>query len=312
MANPKVHEVATAAGVDSRTALQVLAEMGETFKSPSSSIPPPVARRLNTEMERRGIRRPGYRRLPDEPGEEALRLIGQLPRRMPALAEILERTSVSTTSRPYGIPRGALLDRHFYFAQSVTSRSDLVSVAEKDVLSPQGMALVRVPNGLEVIAWTTPGDLVVFRAVLRRDRGAVLTEMERTVRPVEDGAFYINAGQGESVGVRRLAELVASVPTALTSSGSAAAGGRSPARTEEDDPEVRIVYLRRTYGEAAGDSRAAAERTSRWDVRGHWRNQWYPSISAHRRLWIAEHSAGPADGRKLTHDIVYVVRAPAA
>lgn len=31
----------------------------------------------------------------------------------------------------------------------------------------------------------------------------------------------------------------------------------------------------------------------RWMVRGHWRNQWYPSKSAHQLKWIHEHSAGP-------------------
>ena len=310
MANPRVHEVAAAAGINSKTALDVLGEMGERVKSASSSIPPPVARRLRGELERRGIMRPGYRRLPDQEGETALGLIGQLPRRMPLLAEILERTSLANSRRPSGIPRDALLDRRFYYSANVPVRADVVAVAEKDVLSPQGIAFVRAANGLEIIAWSAANELVAFRAVLRRDRGAVLTEMERAVHPVEDGVFYVNAGQGESLAVRRLAELVASVPTASRASESGAGRAGPQAPEDLEDADVRIVYLRRSSTGGVASDRAAAERTSRWDVRGHWRNHWYPSIGGHGRLWIAEHSAGPVDGRRLSHDIVYVVRAP--
>ena len=45
-AKPRVHEIASELGVDSKVALEKLKEMGEYVKGPSSSIEPPVARRL--------------------------------------------------------------------------------------------------------------------------------------------------------------------------------------------------------------------------------------------------------------------------
>ncbi|KQS22471.1 translation initiation factor IF-2 [Frigoribacterium sp. Leaf186] len=46
MAKPRVHEIASELGIDSKTALEKLKEMGEFVKGPSSSVEPPVARKL--------------------------------------------------------------------------------------------------------------------------------------------------------------------------------------------------------------------------------------------------------------------------
>jgi hypothetical protein len=35
--------------------------------------------------------------------------------------------------------------------------------------------------------------------------------------------------------------------------------------------------------------------THRWLVRGHHRAQWYPSLKAHKVVWIAPYIKGPAD-----------------
>jgi hypothetical protein len=47
---PRVHEVASELGVDSKVALKVLRELGEFVKSPSSTIEPPTARRLRAAL----------------------------------------------------------------------------------------------------------------------------------------------------------------------------------------------------------------------------------------------------------------------
>lgn len=51
MAKPRVHEIAAEIGVDSKTALAKLKELGEFVKSPSSTIEPPVARKLRAAFE---------------------------------------------------------------------------------------------------------------------------------------------------------------------------------------------------------------------------------------------------------------------
>ena len=54
-AKPRVHEVASELGVDSKVALAKLKEMGEFVKGPSSSVEPPVARRLRAALEADGL-----------------------------------------------------------------------------------------------------------------------------------------------------------------------------------------------------------------------------------------------------------------
>ncbi|PZF65222.1 translation initiation factor IF-2 [Curtobacterium sp. MCBD17_013] len=54
MAKPRVHEIASELGVDSKTALEKLKELGEFVKGPSSSIEPPVARKLRAALEASG------------------------------------------------------------------------------------------------------------------------------------------------------------------------------------------------------------------------------------------------------------------
>jgi translation initiation factor IF-2 len=53
-----VHEIAAELGIDSKRALEKLKEMGEFVKGPSSSIEPPVARRLRAALEADGIKAP--------------------------------------------------------------------------------------------------------------------------------------------------------------------------------------------------------------------------------------------------------------
>ncbi|WP_193726438.1 translation initiation factor IF-2 [Protaetiibacter intestinalis] len=55
MANPRVHEIANELGIDSKIALEKLKDMGEFVKSASSSIAPPVARRLKAALQADGV-----------------------------------------------------------------------------------------------------------------------------------------------------------------------------------------------------------------------------------------------------------------
>ncbi|WP_205796721.1 translation initiation factor IF-2 [Microbacterium enclense] len=54
MAKPRVHEIASELGVDSKVALAKLKELGEFVKSPSSTIEPPVARKLRAAFAAEG------------------------------------------------------------------------------------------------------------------------------------------------------------------------------------------------------------------------------------------------------------------
>ena len=58
MAKPRVHEIAAELGIETKKALAKLEEMGEYVKGPSSSVEPPVARRLKAALAAEGITAP--------------------------------------------------------------------------------------------------------------------------------------------------------------------------------------------------------------------------------------------------------------
>ncbi|MET4781866.1 translation initiation factor IF-2 [Glaciihabitans sp. UYNi722] len=71
MAKPRVHEIAAELGIDSKKALEKLKEMGEFVKGPSSSIEPPVARKLRAALEADGIKAPEKAAAPAAPPRPA-------------------------------------------------------------------------------------------------------------------------------------------------------------------------------------------------------------------------------------------------
>ncbi|MFD5089881.1 hypothetical protein ACFWMR_04730 [Amycolatopsis thailandensis] len=88
-------------------------------------------------------------------------------------------------------------------------------------------------------------------------------------------------------------------------------------RIERYDPAlgtaVRLVDLRRARttpaDRAKGDVGAGTrEYHHSWVVRGHWRNQYYPSRQDHRPVWIADHFAGPEDKPLIGGERVNVLR----
>lgn len=64
----------------------------------------------------------------------------------------------------------------------------------------------------------------------------------------------------------------------------------------EPNPVVRVIRLRRVH--TTPHEHHEPEDVAwacRWVVRGHWRQQWFPSVQQHRPLWIAPHVKGPED-----------------
>ena len=113
MAKPRVHEIAAELGIDSKKALEKLKEMGEFVKGPSSSIEPPVARKLRAAFEAEGIKAPEKSVAPaPPPASEAPAPAPSAP--APSAAPVVESPvppvpSVPSPSEPSsegtGIPR---------------------------------------------------------------------------------------------------------------------------------------------------------------------------------------------------------------
>lgn len=76
------------------------------------------------------------------------------------------------------------------------------------------------------------------------------------------------------------------------------AARREAQRLGYDFGAPRVIELRRPRGHEAdpeGERLRDVNWTHRWIVRGHWRQQWYPSIKGHRQKWIGAYEKGPED-----------------
>ncbi|WIE74326.1 translation initiation factor IF-2 [Curtobacterium sp. MCSS17_007] len=71
MAKPRVHEIASELGVDSKTAMEKLKELGEFVKGPSSSVEPPVARKLRAALQADGAATASKPATPSAPAKTA-------------------------------------------------------------------------------------------------------------------------------------------------------------------------------------------------------------------------------------------------
>lgn len=80
------------------------------------------------------------------------------------------------------------------------------------------------------------------------------------------------------------------------------------ARSYRPDALVRIIELRRRQAVESGPEDATREYYHQWIVRGHWRNQWYPSLNANRPVWIAPHIKGPEGAPLLGGEKIHALK----
>lgn len=78
------------------------------------------------------------------------------------------------------------------------------------------------------------------------------------------------------------------------------------------DPEslsrINVVDLRQVETHRNGDVNGGPIAWSRrWIVRGHWRDQWYPSVKGHRPKWVLPYIKGPEDKPLLQPERVFNV-----
>jgi hypothetical protein len=70
---------------------------------------------------------------------------------------------------------------------------------------------------------------------------------------------------------------------------------------------VRVVRIRDRADTPHREQHTERSYQVRWTVRGHWRNQWYPSRGEHRPVWINPHVKGPQDAPLRTGDTVHIL-----
>lgn len=80
------------------------------------------------------------------------------------------------------------------------------------------------------------------------------------------------------------------------------------ARQKRPPSDVRVVTLRRPAGESPEAKGGEGNYSHRWWVKGHWRQQWYPSQDRHAPRWIRGHVKGPEDKPFVAKETVHVLR----
>ena len=393
VAKPRVHEIASEVGVDVKTAMIALKSMGEYVKGPSSSLEPPVAKRLRAVLEGRESATTGKVRVSDlaaELGVDSRQILTAL-REMrqhwgqnessylsPYLVKRLRDSLPRTSRTPVGVPpdvinlagsresaavlarrlpqdlpalasllnehldRGSLAQRtlseaiesrNCFYAPSaaaavIESRAarDEALTAES-LLAQTGIAVIcgepadqYPPRWL--IAWrATASDVTVVQTQFRFYESASpqpVTLLGFEPLEVERLPYGVRCGHRSHASVGRLMRLAKAIPViergevgrhepdehaALTVADPGEETGR-----EARSGRTRLVYLRRTRGAPPRSGGEGSTREHQWFVRGHWREQWYPSLNDHKRIWIDSHLAGRADAPIDGSPRVYVIR----
>jgi hypothetical protein len=83
---------------------------------------------------------------------------------------------------------------------------------------------------------------------------------------------------------------------------------RAAKRAGLEREHVTVMRLRRVKATEPATERAV-DWTCQWVVRGHWRNQWYPSARQHRQRYVPAYVKGPPDKPlRVTERVVEFVR----
>ncbi len=338
---PRVHEIAAEHGIDSKLALRALRDMAEYVKGPSSSVQPPVARKLG-ELLRSGWQPgdavlPQYMRDPRLPTPEpkpddtltvldrvrATVLALHLPHELPALMDLLAASATADTAGQR-LLREAIASRNLFYSPGAAADSIEAEGGRTRFL---GVEAVPVPLGLAVIrgrpedahqpdwilAWRLrEASLSVVECQMRlhNDAGAPTFRLSPLVTYEVDAtpAGFLTAAPA----LRRLAGLVGSIPTTEQSGPDGAEDQtRNPdgeTVRQRDVSGTQLIYLHQRTGQPERGAGSGVRRESQWMVRGHWREQWYPSAEDHKRIWIDQHAAGNTNGPVPERRRVYVIR----
>lgn len=221
----------------------------------------------------------------------------------------------------------ALQESDLYFVG--TEMAELVSAAAKtlppfaldpdDPPSKAGLAWFEKPvldvddEGLPILAvaigWYAVGHSLIVTTYCHRDMVPIRFRDPRQIPAVFPFGSWQSAYAKSDGAPIPVNELMPSGRTLLASAKTAWLLMRQPLATEtlvqpdraakrraareghREPPPVRVIALRRPPGSGHGHSDREYHHT--WIVRGHWRNQWYPSREVHRPTWIAPHVKGP-------------------
>jgi hypothetical protein len=213
---------------------------------------------------------------------------------------------------------------------AVTSDMTTLAIAAGETMPLQSLLLTDLPSSTGLCVWADPVDelegypIVAVSWVTRHDVETYDVETLETFDDDQVDVFVYALLKGELIPVGNMTWIVGDTPdpahdvesfydaetgwhtlraawtlmsqtlTALTPTSPDRAARRRSIRAGYDLRDVVVVTLRRRRSQPDLDADDESVNWShRWMVEGHWRNQWLPSVGAHRLQWIASYVKGP-------------------
>jgi hypothetical protein len=247
----------------------------------------------------------------------ALRLLQNVP------LHVIERTR-----RPFGdLVTDALRERQFYFLSieaTLTVTDDVdgrIPIPEEyELPSPTGFAMLRddenggTPVG-RILLWSHGAGELTAAILKVADLAGGVTDHPQ-VWSARVGAVLGENG-AEALGLVAAIGAATRRPVSIDDGDHRPSGGTGRARparkrlvNDSGNPADYVSLIYAPGETSAGEQPAGTGRkaTSRWQVRGHYRQQPYPALGETRAVWIKAHEAGAAEGRLLIGDHVRVAR----
>jgi len=190
---PRVHEIAAELGIDSKRTLEKLKEIGEFVKGPSSTVEPPVARKLKAAFAEEGIV-PVAQEKPEEPKpapKPPAKPQAPAPEE-PSAPQAPPATEPGDAAKPaeLGIPRPG--NNPFASAQGM-ARPGIPRPGNNPFAAAQGMGRAAPPR---------PGQGATPRRPAEREGGARAPFQQRTGSPGRPGGSpgFASPGAGPGAG----------------------------------------------------------------------------------------------------------------
>lgn len=331
MAKPRIHEIAHQLGVPPKTLLAFMKKHGEFFKSASSSVEPPVARRVRRLWEAEGrsfnpfampnaapkgpvpdaVRNDRATSSGPQPPHESLVPVPQLrglsqrlwlPELMPeTIDELLHLLhGFALKRRGISLLAAAAQTREFLFVGPGNGAAIQGAATHSlESVTPGGIAYLA--DSEQLLFWS--GELCGVASWKHLCSGAADARLRPVAGPNNPASF-----------LRALSALRAKSAPRSDLAGHSDRHVFSGAEISDKRGPATVLSFRALTPPLEHDPNRASREIHRknpdhrWNVSGHYRQQWYPSSQSHEQIWIKPHVSGPKQAPLVTVDRVQVFR----
>jgi len=308
MANPRVHQIASELGVDSKEVLRALKEMGEKVKASSSAVPPPVARKVKARLRSRSFRpsREYFPTLGSLHDDRLLALFHELP--FSTRSFVRELTNETVTRETSALFSDATRKGEIFVVKREDSRlfedplSSFRQLAPDQLFSGTGLLVLEVGSvedpTYRFVAWRMRGTTIEIMSNwfrLKSEQGDETLESTppSKVRAVARNGWF-SADKDDHIAIlRTIFELVPiRSPDEPAVKKSETATSSQPARQISTTSHFIRLYRPGSEPVEGGSAEPNGVKKRPHFVRGHVRRQWYPSLGVRKEIWVEPYQTG--------------------